>query len=143
MARSKPRKATKDKLAKERREQQMEQQTRKAVFERLWDVAHLIVQGNPPEVEASSRSAEEIELWFETDQAAPMVLFRYPPEEADGSVHASEVQISLNARRIERELRARGIDESHPDWDEAFHLTQDTAMTVAKRVVLGGRAERG
>ena len=33
-----------------------------------------------------------------------------------------------------RQLRARGIDEGHPDWDKAFQLTQETVMAVAQRL---------
>jgi len=140
MARSKPRKAAKDKAAKERMEQQLENRAQKTVFQHLWDIAHEISRDNPPDVEASDRSAEQIEQWFESDQAAPLVLFRFPPAEADGGVRTAQVQISVNARRIERELRSRGIDEHHPNWEQAFHLTQDTLMEVAQRTVLGGRA---
>lgn len=51
-----------------------------------------------------------------------------------GRTSPGNVLISVNARAIERELRARGIDENHPDWNPAFHLTQETVMTVAQRV---------
>ena len=138
MARSRPRQAAKDKAAKERREQQLESQTRKAEYLRLWDLAHEISGDNPPDVEASERSDEEIEQWFEDDPAAPLVLFLFPPAETDGSIPARQVRISVNARGIERELRSRGIDEQHPDWERAFNLTQDTIMEVAQRTARAG-----
>lgn len=56
------------------------------------------------------------------------------PEEQEGLAFAGEVLLSFNACATERELRARGIGEGHPGWDWAFHLTQETAMTVAQHV---------
>lgn len=138
MARSRPRKAAKDKAAKERQEQQLESKARKAEYLQLWDLAHEISGGNPPDVEASDRSPEEIEQWFEDDPSAPVLLFQFPPEGADGSIPARQVRISVNARGIERELRARGIDEQHPSWERAFNLTQDTIMEVAQRTARAG-----
>jgi hypothetical protein len=133
MARSRPRKAAREKAALARRDLQ-ETQTRTKQDRRLWDLAHEINGANPPDIEASTRTVEEIEEWFEENPSAPMVLFKYPPEEEEGRVFAGNVLISVNARAIERELRARGIDEGHPDWDKAFHLTRETVMTVAQRV---------
>lgn len=138
MARSKPRKAAKDKAVKERREQQLESQVSKAEYLHLWDLAHEISGANPPDVEASERSPEEIEKWFEEDPAAPVLLFQFPPREADGSIPGRQVRISVNARGIERELRSRGIDEQHPNWERAFHLTQDTILEVAQRTARAG-----
>jgi len=138
MARSRPRKAAKDKAAKERREQLVESHARKAECLQLWDLAHEISGGNPPDVEVSERSPKEIEQWFEDDLSAPVVLFQFPPEEADGDIPARQVKISVNARAIERELRARGIDEQHPNWERAFNLTQDTIMEVAQRTARAG-----
>jgi len=134
MARSRPRKAAREKAAQARRDLQETTQARTIQQRRLWDLAHEINGANPPEVEASSRTAEEIEQWFEENSSAPLVLFKYPPEDEEGRVFAGEVLISVNARAIERELRARGVDEGHPDWDKAFHLTQETVMAVAQRV---------
>ena len=138
MARSRPRKAAKDKAAKECRKQQLETQARKAEHMQLWDLAHEISGGNPPEIEASNRSPEEIEQWFEDDPKAPVLLFQFPPTEADGSIPARQVRISVNARGIERELRSRGIDEQHPNWERAFNLTQGTIMEVAQRTARAG-----
>jgi len=134
MARSRPRKAAREKAAQARRDLQETTQARNLRHRRLWDLAHAINGANPPEVEASSRTAEQIEQWFEVNPSAPLVLFQYPPEDAEGRVFAGAVLVSVNARAIERELRARGIDEGHPDWDKAFHLTQETVMAVAQRV---------
>lgn len=130
MARSRPRKAAREKAAQTRRDQQ----ARHLRDRRLWDLAHIISGAHPPEVEASERTAEAIELWFEEDPTAPLVLFKYPPGDGDGRIYVSDVLISVNARAIERELRARGIDERHPDWESAFRLTQRTVMEVAERV---------
>jgi hypothetical protein len=138
MARSRPRKAAKDKAAKERREQQLETQARKAEYLQLWDLAHEISGDNPPDIEASGRSPEEIEQWFEDDPAAPVLLFQFPPAEADGCIPGRQVRISVNARGIERELRSRGIDEQHPHWERAFNLTQDTILEVAQRTARAG-----
>lgn len=134
MARSKPRKAAREKAAKARRDLEGTGRTLSAREQWLWDLAHEISGANPPEVEISDRTAEEIEQWFEEDPSAPMVLFKFPPEDGEGMASPRSVMISVNARAIERELRARGIDEGHPDWDQAFHLTQETVTTVARRV---------
>ena len=134
MARSKPRKAAREKAAQARIILQETTSARNLQHRRLWDLAHEINGDNPPDVEASNRIVEEIEQWFEDNPSAPLVLFKYPPEDEEGRVFAGDCVISLNARAIERELRARGIDEGHPDWDKAFHLTQETVMAVAQRV---------
>ena len=134
MARSKPRKAAREKAAQARRILQETTPARNLQPRRLWDLAHEINGANPPDVEASSRTVEEIEQWFEADPSAPLVLFKYPPEDQEGRVFAGDCVVSVNARAIERELRARGIREGHPDWDKAFHLTQETVMAVAQRV---------
>jgi len=134
MARSRPRKATREKAGKARRGLQETTQARHSHHRRLWDLAHAICIANPPDVEASGRTPEEIEQWFEEDPSAPLVHFRYPPADEDGRTFAGDVLISVNARAIERELRFRGIDENHPDWNPAFYLTQETVMEVAQRV---------
>ena len=134
MAKSRPRKAAREKAAQACRDLQETTQAHNRQHRRLWDLAHEINSANPPEVEASSRTAKEIEEWFEENPSAPLVLFKYPPEDEEGRVFAGDVLISANARAIERELRARDIDEGHPDWDKAFHLTQETVMAVAQRV---------
>ena len=142
MARSRPRKAAREKAAQARRNLQETTQARNLQHRRLWDFAHEINGANPPDVEASSRTAEEIERWFEADPSAPLALFKYPPEDQEGRVFAGDVLISVNARAIERELRARGIGEGHPDWDKAFHLTQETVMTVAQGVATANLHDR-
>ena len=38
------------------------------------DLAHEINGANPPDIEASSRTAEEIEAWFEENPSAPLIL---------------------------------------------------------------------
>ena len=84
MARSKPRKAAREKAAQARRILQETTSARNLKHCRLWDLAHEINGDNPPEVEASSRTVEEIEQWFEENPAAPLVLFKYPPEDEKG-----------------------------------------------------------
>jgi hypothetical protein len=61
MARSKPRKAAREKAAQARRNLQGTTQARNIQHRRRWDLAHEINGDNPPDVEASSRTAEEIE----------------------------------------------------------------------------------
>jgi len=61
MARSKPRKAAREKAAQARKILQETTSARNFQHRRLWDLAHEINGDNPPDVEASSRTADEID----------------------------------------------------------------------------------
>jgi hypothetical protein len=137
MARSKPRKAAKVKATRDRGQAQVENQKRREEEEYLWKIAHDIGLESPPGVETGWKSMEDIENRFETDDSAPLILYTLPFEEFDGSIPVDQVMVSVNARGIERALRAHGINEDNAKWDTAFKLTQETLLEVAKHVVTG------
>jgi hypothetical protein len=135
VARSKPRKAVQARVAQERRARHQENRARKPGRGALWDLAHRVVLDNPPEVEASGRSSEEVSEGFAGDPAAPMIILLLPRPEPDGRVHPARIQLVVNDRRVARELETRGLKARQPCWDEALGLTRQTAMEVAERVL--------
>lgn len=125
MARSKVRKGTKEKLKRERAAAQAETSHQN----RIADLAITILKDNPPHQADPLMSTDQIESWFDSDPEAPLVALLPGPPQAHGP---QLVQASVNARAIERELRKHGIDASHPDWEDAFHLTRHMAMEAVK-----------
>lgn len=137
MARSKPRKSTREKVRQERAAQHQEQRTRKAELVLIHDVVASILRESLPEKREERLSVEEIETWFDTDPAAPVILCSMPSD-GPSFEESPRIQVSINPHGVERELRARGIDEHHPAWDLALQVVgptlRDTTMEVLQEV---------
>lgn len=113
MARSKPRKKKVEKVRMERMVEHLENRVRKQDTHLLSDLFLDIAQGNPPFKKEGRTRTEDIDLWFDTDPKAPLIVISMPPDDPP------RVHVSTNQHAIERELRQRGIAEDHPSWDAA------------------------
>ena len=137
MARSKPRKSKVVKVRQERTAQHLEHRTRKEGLNLIHDVVSDILRNCPPEKKEKPISIEEIERWFDTDPAAPVILISMPVE-GPSFDERPQIQVSINQLGVERELRVRGIDESHPAWELALQVVgptlRDTTLEVLGEV---------
>jgi hypothetical protein len=129
MARSKKRKAAVARSKEEKRREHGAHQT----ANRLKPVVDSILASNIPVINRDGRSKETLEKWFDCDPAAPVVVLSHPPKTRVGA--SGPIQISFNAKGVERELRKNGIDESHPDWEDAYHLTMSTFQVVTQMLI--------
>jgi hypothetical protein len=77
---------------------------------------------------------DEIERWFDTDPEAPVILYSMPPV-GSSFEDVPRVQISINQHGVEREIRARGIDERHPAWDLALSVVGPTLRDTTKELL--------
>lgn len=133
MARSRPRKSKVMKVRQERTAQHLEHRARKDATILIHDVVSGILRDCPPEKKENPISTEEIERWFDTDPEAPVILVSMPLE-GPSFEERPRIQVSINQRGVERELRARGIDENHPSWELALQVVgptlRDTTLEV-------------
>jgi len=148
MARSRPRKSKIVKVRQERTAQHLENRAVKKEMVLLNDVITGILQDCPPVKKEEPIGLEEIEHWFDTDSEAPVILVSMP-QEGPSFEEQPRIQISINQHAVERELRARGIDENHPYWEMALKVVgptlRDTTIEVlqdAARLMVteGGKA---
>ena len=83
-------------------------------------------------------SFEEITQWFETDPAAPVILCTRRPEDSEDG---DGVRIAVNRHGVERELRARGIDEGHPHWEMAVEVIGPTLRDMTAEILQNAEAQ--
>lgn len=88
-----------------------------------------IMESIIPEVQEEI-SVEEVEKWFNTNPEAPVVVFSLPLK----SSTLDSIQISVNARGVERELKKRGIGADHPDYELAYHYVSKYLETGATSI---------
>jgi len=125
MARSRPRKSTLLKVRQERTEQHLEHRTRKGAVNLIHDLVVVILKACPPVKREDAMGIQEIEHWFDTDPEAPVILYSRP-QVASSFEDKPQIQISINQHGVERELRARGMDENHPSWELALRVVGPT-----------------
>jgi len=135
MARSKPRKAKVEKARQERRAEHLEHRIRKDLVLFLHDVTASILQACPPERREDPMGVEEIYQWFDSDPNAPVILCTHPLGAAKDSL---KFRIAVNRHGVERELRARGIDESHPNWENAVDVVGPTLRDMTAELLKEG-----
>lgn len=138
MARSRPRKAKVDKARQERRAEHLQHWSRKNVVLRLHDLTAGILRDCPPARRKEPMSMEEIMQWFETDPGAPVILCTRRPEEPEGG---DGIRIAVNRHGVERELRARGIDEGHPHWEMAVEVIGPTLRDMTAEILQNAEAQ--
>ena len=141
MARSKPRKKKVEKVRQERTRLHDENRTRKGEVGLLYEVVKSILNDHPPVKKEEPITIGELERWFETDPKAPVVLYSMPPG-GPSFEESPRIQISVNPHAVERCLRARGIDESHPSWDLAREVVAKTLRDTTKELLEDYIAER-
>ena len=145
MARSRPRKSKVVKVRQERTAQHLENRAAKMEMVLFNDVITDILRDCPPVKKEEPIGLEEIEHWFDTDSEAPVILVSMP-KEGKSFEEQPRIQISVNQQAVERELRARGIDENHLYWEMALKvvgptlrdMTIEILQDVAKLMVAEG-----
>ena len=148
MARSKPRKSKVVKVRQERTEQHLEHRARNEALVLIHDVVTSILRDCPPETKDERIRVGAIEQWFDADPQAPVILISMPPE-GPTFEERPQIQVSINHLAVERELRARGIDESHPAWELALRVVgptlRDTTMEVLQEAahLMAAQAKEG
>ena len=83
-------------------------------------------------------SLEAIGAWFDSDPEAPVILCTRSPEE---SGEDSTIRIAINRHGVERELRARGLDESHPSWEMAVEVVGPTLRDKMAEILQGTESQ--
>lgn len=134
MARSKPRKKQVEKVRVERMTQHLENRIRKQDGNQLGDLFLGIAQDNPPFKKEGRTATEEIDLWFDRDPEAPLIVISIPPDDPP------RVQVSINQHGIERELRLRGIGEEHPSWSAARRAAGPILTGLTRRFLADAAA---
>ena len=135
MARSKPRKSAQVKIRQERTQKHQEHRQIDLETTLMHRIIHGILRDCPPVHREEPMTREEIDLWFDTDPAAPVILMSRPPGDPFPGEAKLQIAFSVNQWGVERELRARGIDEHHPSWRLAQHVVGPTLMDLAKELL--------
>jgi hypothetical protein len=131
MARSRPRRSSQVKAQQERTARHNGNLRLKAEKTLIFEVITGILRDRPPVYKEEVLGREEIEAWFDTDPEAPVMVFARPLEVPTSPDQKPRIQLSVNERAIERELRARGLDERHPAWDLALKVVGPALMDLA------------
>jgi hypothetical protein len=121
-------------VRQERTAQHLENRVVKMEMVLLNDVIRDILRDCPPVKKEEPIGLEEIEHWFDTDSEAPVVLVSMP-KEGKSFEEQPRIQISVNQHAVERELRARGIDENHPYWEMALRVVGPTLRDMTIEVL--------
>ena len=134
MARSRLRKSKVMKVRQERTAQHLENRNLKEKTDLIHDVVSSILRDCPPVKKEEPISIDEIGHWFDTDPEAPVILISMPPE-GPSFDEKPQIRISINDHGIARELRTRGINETHPAWDLALRVVGPTLMDLTSEVL--------
>lgn len=124
VARSRQRKSKKVKVRQERTFHQVFQRLQERIYQQetaqLTDLVMGILGDCRPATRSEFMDQEEIEHWFDTDPEAPLILYSRPKVAPEGLDREDQIQLSVNQHAVERELRVRGVNESHPLWEDAL-----------------------
>lgn len=135
VARSRKRKSKPVKVRKETTFHQVFQRLQARVYPQetaqLTDLVTSILGACPPATRSEFMGQEEIEHWFDTDPEAPLILYSRPKVAPEGLDREDQIQLSVNPHAVERELRARGVDENHPLWEDALRAVGPTIGELA------------
>jgi hypothetical protein len=134
MARSKPRKSKVVKVRLERTAQHLEHRDRKEKTVLIHDVMSSILRDCPPVKKEEPISIEEIGHWFDTDPEAPVILISMPAE-GPSFDEKPQIRISINDHGVARELRTRGINQTHPAWELALRVVGPTLMDLTSEAL--------
>jgi hypothetical protein len=134
MARSRPRKSKVVKVRQERTAQHLEHRARKEEVVLIHDVVSSILRDCPPVKKEEPISIEEIGHWFDTDPEAPVILISMPAE-GPSFDEKPQIRISINDHGVARELRTRGIDETHSAWELALRVVGPTLMDMTSEIL--------
>jgi hypothetical protein len=108
---------------------------------RLHPIIVSILQDCPPAFHHGAMAVEAIERRFDTDPLAPLILYSGPCPSLVAGRNQPLIQVSVNHRAVERELRARGIYERHPAWEFALDLAGSVILEVATECIREAAAE--
>jgi len=134
MARSRPRKSKVVRVRQERTAQHLEHKARKEEIVLIHDLVSSILRDCPPVKKEEPISIEEIGHWFDTDPEAPVILISMPAE-GPSFDEKPQIRISINDHAVARELRTRGIDETHSAWELALRAVGPTLMDLTSEVL--------